>query len=345
MKKIMASLLAASLLLAGCVQQPTPGTSTAPAKPASVAPASSTAPASGLKKGGNYTDEMKIPKKMDLSPKDGADAVERKNDVKNSPYWYNLDFYNSTSGGSLTILPKFKTMQQTSEWSCGITSLMMVMNYYGKLGEETEETLAKMRTNGMEPWATTLKDVVRIAQSKGFKVDSTYDHPGSTLADYMTLDKIQATLKEGKPIMICWNDWGGHWQTIIGYDTMGTETQSDDVIIVADSYDTTDHNQDGYGVYPAERFYYNWTMFDFFQQKKIEERDKLFAILSVDKTVTSATSGASAASKPASTAASAAAPASTVTSAVASAVSKAASAVASTASTVTSAVASTATSK
>ena len=23
--------------------------------------------------------------------------------------------------------------------------------------------------------------------------------------------------------MICWNDFGGHWQTVIGYDTMGTE--------------------------------------------------------------------------------------------------------------------------
>ena len=59
--------------------------------------------------------------------------------------------------------------------------------------------------------------------------------------------------------------WGGHWQTIIGYDTMGTETTQDDVIIVADSYDTTDHCQDGYGIYGAERFYYNFTFYDFFE--------------------------------------------------------------------------------
>lgn len=40
---------------------------------------------------------------------------------------------------------------------------------------------------------------------------------------------------------------------------MGTEYEGDDVIIVADPFDTTDHNQDGYGVYGAERFIYNFT--------------------------------------------------------------------------------------
>ena len=63
----------------------------------------------------------------------------------------------------------------------------------------------------------------------------------------------------GKGEPIGWNDWGGHWQVIIGYDTMGTDTVQDDVIVAAAPYDTTDHNQDGYGVYSAERFLYNFT--------------------------------------------------------------------------------------
>ena len=71
--------------------------------------------------------------------------------------------------------------------------------------------------------------------------------------------------------MVGWNDRGGHWQVIIGYDTMGTETEQDDVIIVADSYDTTDHNQDGYGVYPAERFYYNFTFYNFFPEEELND--------------------------------------------------------------------------
>ena len=79
--------------------------------------------------------------------------------------------------------------------------------------------------------------------------------------------------------MVAWNDWGGHWQVVIGYDTLGTETTQDDVLIVADPYDTTDHNQDGYTVYGAERFYYNWTMYDFFEGQGIEnQRDLMFLI-------------------------------------------------------------------
>lgn len=53
-------------------------------------------------------------------------------------------------------------------------------------------------------------------------------------------------------------DWAGHWRVIIGYDTMGTETTADDVIILADSYDTGDHLQDGCVVNSVEKFYYTW---------------------------------------------------------------------------------------
>ena len=59
-------------------------------------------------------------------------------------------------------------------------------------------------------------------------------------------------------MMIGWDEWGGHWQTIIGYDSMGTEGTQDDVLILADSYDTTDHNQDGYVVESFERLVYGW---------------------------------------------------------------------------------------
>ena len=86
--------------------------------------------------------------------------------------------------------------------------------------------------------------------------------------DVFTLDYIRQTLQAGNPILIGWNDWGGHWQVIIGYDTMGTETEADDVFIVADPYDTTDHNQDGYGIIPAERFLYNFSMYNQFTEEE-----------------------------------------------------------------------------
>jgi len=225
----------------------------------------------------NFTDEMKIAYTVDLD-KNGADSVEREGDHQDSPYYTSLDFYNMKSTDSLTILSKFKTQQQTSEWSCGVSSALMVLEYYGLLGDHNEETLAAYRENGLAPEATSLKSLISIFENVGdFKIESTYDFTEEEKNKSITLDMIQEYLANDIPVIVAWNDWGGHWQVIIGYDTMGTDTYQDDVIIMADSYDTTDHNQDGYVTYPAERFYYNWTMYDFFESNyNIQERDLLF---------------------------------------------------------------------
>ena len=221
--------------------------------------------------GGNYTDEMKIPYTIDLSAEDGADSVERDGDHKDSPYFSRIDFYNAKSTDSLTILEHFKTQQQTSEWSCGVSAALMVLNWYGKLGTYNEQTLSAFRTPvGSNPGATNLRQMKEMFDGVGgFEAYSTFDCVDS-VDEVFTLEFIQDTLKSGTPIMIGWNDWGGHWQVIIGYDTMGTlEYEGDDVIIVADPYDTTDHNQDGYGVYSAERFIYNFDFYNFFPEEEL----------------------------------------------------------------------------
>ena len=257
MKKIIVFLLSV-LLLAGCSSKPSSEVEE--------------------KVGGNYTNEMKMEYAVDLDEY-GADSVERDGDHPGSPYFVQLDFYNMESTDTLTILTNFKTYQQTSEWSCGIAAVMMVLEYYGRLDDWNEESLSALRTNGLAPGATSLESILIVFEAVGgFEVDSTYDYDVETMWEEIDLEMIQEYLAQGIPVIVGWNDWGGHWQVIIGYDTMGTETLSDDVIIVADSYDTTDHNQDGYGVYGAERFYYNWTMYDFFElYYGLDERDLLFA--------------------------------------------------------------------
>ena len=122
---------------------------------------------------------------------------------------------------------------------------------------------------------TTLNQAIDIFNGVGgFDIVSTKDYP-----DGIWMDDIQGWLAEGKPVMICWNDFGGHWQTIIGYDTMGTENTNDDVFLVADSYDTTDQNQDGYGVYSAERLLYNFSMYGYFPESE-GGSDMLFLVAS-----------------------------------------------------------------
>ena len=75
-----------------------------------------------------YSEEMKIPYSCDLSPEDGADSVERQGDHTDSPYFKAPDFYNLESTDSLTILTHFKTQQQTSEWSFGVSSALMMQS-------------------------------------------------------------------------------------------------------------------------------------------------------------------------------------------------------------------------
>lgn len=247
----------------------------------------------------NFSDEMKIPHGTDLSEPDGADSVERDGDHSDSPYFKHPDFYNMKSTDTLTILTGFKTYQQTSESSCGVASTLMVLAYFDRLGDYTEEDLAKFRNEAGDykvTGATSVEQILSIFNHVGgFNVTSTYDYYGKTdkngapyfdedgsayaMWDVITPEWIIGNLKNNTPILIGWNDWGGHWQVIIGYDTMGTETTQDDVIIVADPYDTTDHNQDGYGIYGAERVIYNWTMYDFFEGfegASGPERDFLF---------------------------------------------------------------------
>lgn len=227
----------------------------------------------------NLSDEMKIPYAIDLSPEDGADSVERAGDHAESPYFAHPDVYNLESTDTLTVLHNFKTQQQTSEWACGVTAALTVLDWYDRLGDWNEETLAALRHSldgtEMEGYpGTTLDQAMDIFNGVGgFNILTTYDQPDIWLND------IQSYLAEGKPVMICWNDWGGHWQVIVGYDTMGTETEQDDVFLVADPYDTTDHNQDGYGVYPAERLMYNFTMYDAFPEEE-GGNDMLFIVAS-----------------------------------------------------------------
>ena len=61
----------------------------------------------------------------------GADSYELSGDNPKSKYFSNPDFYNMTSDENLTIIEKFKTHQQTSEWSCGCSTALMVLNNFG----------------------------------------------------------------------------------------------------------------------------------------------------------------------------------------------------------------------
>lgn len=224
----------------------------------------------------NYSDEMKMTEPSKITTREGAASVERKFDHKGTPYFAHPDIFHMKSTSTRTILTGFHTLQQSSEWSCGPAAALMALQWYGKAGTYTEEKLANFRHSLQDVHVegfpdgypgTTLHQMEDIFNRVGgftYEDSNTYKKENKML----TPQQIQEELKQGHPILVAWIDWGGHWQVIIGYDTMGTESTLDDVLIVADSYDVTDHNQDGYGIYPAARFFSVFNMYGQFPERE-----------------------------------------------------------------------------
>lgn len=251
----------------------------------------------------SYSDKMKITGCAEISKTEGAKAVERSGDHRASPYFTSVDFYDAQSTDKLSILPKFKTLQQSSYWSCGPAAAIMVLEYYGRRGDYNEQLLARLRPQQEEQMPVSFKEMIYIFETVGsFEMITAFETdmdtkqkavPGmlealisdeemmqKAVEDFIEtentkLETVENYIKSGYPILVLWNAFGPHWQVIIGYDNMGTKTKEDDVIIFADPYDTTDHNQDGYFIYPAKRFISNWTTGRFFGPDA-EDNDFLF---------------------------------------------------------------------
>ena len=191
-----------------------------------------------------------------ITEEEGSFVKQGKHDFLNSKYFNYIDIYNTKSSGSLILLEKFKTYQQTSEYSCGIAALIMAVYYLdGTILDETE--MAKI-AGSHEDDGTSMEGLEKAISSLGYIYDSklNYTDETSPSRDEEEFAKyIKDTLKNNESIIVSSNDWGGHYSVIIGYDDMGTEDMADDIIILADPYDTSDHMSDGYTIFNYERYY------------------------------------------------------------------------------------------
>ena len=187
---------------------------------------------------------------------EGPSAAPAEINHKGSAYFNTIDFYEAVSTDTRIILEHYPTYQQTTEYTCGPAAALTVLYYYG-VEKYNEADLARdMKTQGY-PIGTNPKDMLAFFDRIGWKTQSSLTHPHfEEYADFMKF--VRENLSAGIPIMVENVEWGGHWRVIIGYDTMGTESESNDVLILADPYDTSDHQQDGYVVNSAERFFYMW---------------------------------------------------------------------------------------
>ena len=161
----------------------------------------------------------------------------------------------------------------------------MILNYYGIDGFSEKQIADIMQIkepldNRKGIYGTSTERLVSFFTGLDFYVESSLNRkePRSFDSSYDFRDWVIRNLKNGIPIMAEWIDWGGHWQIIVGYDTMGTESIEDDVIIFADPYDTSDHCRDGYYVFGAERFFFMW-----FDAKYFNDNEAVQQWLTVSK--------------------------------------------------------------
>ncbi|MDO5562126.1 MAG: C39 family peptidase [Synergistaceae bacterium] len=206
------------------------------------------------------------PKSYDIIS-NGASAYQGVGDYPGSPYFTTPDFYKMKNHGGLTIITGYKTYQQTKETTCGPACALTVLYHYGvknfhelQLAKEMG-TLTRIDEKG--ELGTSTEKMSYFFRSLGWDVQSSLTSGDKTIGrSFKSPDAFKdfavENLKNNTPIMVENMYWGGHWRVVIGYDTMDTDATADDMIIFMDSYDVTDHCQDGYAVQSAEGFFYTW---------------------------------------------------------------------------------------
>lgn len=194
----------------------------------------------------------------------GASSASKEINHKTSPYFKHIDFYNMKSTDTLTILTHYPTYQQTTEYTCGGAAVLTILYWYGDKSYDEMSLKTALKTRPY-PYGTHLHEIVNFFDSIGWNVKSSIGRDYiSRYADFKVF--VLRELSAGHPILVENVEWGGHYRVIIGYDDMGTKDDMDDVLIFMDTYDTGDHNQDGYTVQNGEKFFSSW--FDHSMLKK-----------------------------------------------------------------------------
>lgn len=206
---------------------------------------------------GSESHTIPYPEKYGNSPSlDGASSFRGTTEHPQSRYYVANDFFHMKSDATLHILSQFRTYQQTTEYTCGAASALMVLNWFGQEQYHEKAVAGLLETHQTK--GSCVENVADLFDLIGWNVDS----HASTHRRFQTIEAAEQAIIDyidrGVPIMVDWVDWAGHWQVLIGIDTCGTDNPYDDVLIFADPYDVTDHKQDGYYTYPLGRFFGMW---------------------------------------------------------------------------------------
>lgn len=170
---------------------------------------------------------------------------------------------------NLFSLKNFKTMTQKADNNCGPCCAIMTLKYFkdDRFTFDDENKVSKMMKTRPYPKGTNLSNMVKFFLNISndeykYKVTSSIDFKkdkdGNCFSKFKDFrDFVIKNIKENKVIIVENVDYGGHYQTIIGYDKVNKNLE-EDMLIFADPSDFNDGNKDGITVFPAERFFYMW---------------------------------------------------------------------------------------
>lgn len=187
-------------------------------------------------------------------------------------YYFNYDFYNMKSDEQLTILENFKTRQATLDYSCGPNAVLMILNYYNDYKMTEKEIFDVVKCK--QPGGTKIEDIVAFFKKQNYVIETSIEQPRkengkifSTMNEFREF--VISNLKKGNPILVESVYYGGHYQVIIGYDRRSEgEDYRNDILIFADSNDSTDDYRDGYHYFSAFKFYRMWFDDRFFPENQ-----------------------------------------------------------------------------
>jgi len=201
-----------------------------------------------------FAEKIPYPENLDTMT-EGASAAPAEINHKDSIYFTENDFYNMPSTDDRIILKNYLTYQQTTEYTCGPAAALTVLYYFGEKNFDEMMLAKEMKTKPFK--GTTTKNLAKFFEKIGWEVDSSLNH--KAFVDYDEFKNfVLKNLREGTPVIVENVEWGGHWRVIIGYDALGTADTLDDVLIMAEPYDTSDHDQDGYAINNGWRFFSMW---------------------------------------------------------------------------------------
>ena len=134
----------------------------------------------------------------------GAAAYRGIGNVADSPYYLAPDFFSMTSTSSLTLLPRYKTYQQTTEITCGPAAALTVLYHFG---DTTWEEYKIANIMGTKPKiGTDTSGMVKFFQSIGWVVQSSLTATGKDDASFTSVNQFKdfviANLRRNTPIMV-----------------------------------------------------------------------------------------------------------------------------------------------